>query len=107
MTNNIQKTNSLGDFEIRTKQKLRNKNYLKRVNLELFCRLLTIISEAATIGITNLQMKTGTNHTTCNKYVILLEKLELVKLDISENNKQIRITEKGKESLRIVSSYFQ
>jgi predicted transcriptional regulator len=66
-----------------------------------------VISETATIGITKLQMKTGTNHTVCIKYVTLLEKLELVKLVICENNKQIQITNKGREALRIVSSYFQ
>jgi predicted transcriptional regulator len=107
MANNTQKTNSLEDFEPRPKQELKNRNNLRRVDLELFCRFLTVISEAATIGITSLQMKTGTNHTTCTKYVVLLEKLELVKLDAYEANKQIRITEKGKESLRIMSSYFQ
>lgn len=107
MTNNIQKTNSFEDFEPSTKQELKSKNNLKRVDLELFCRFLTVISEAATMGITSLQMKTGTNHTTCIKYVMLLAKLELVKLDVYENNKQIRITDKGKESLRIMSSYLQ
>lgn len=85
----------------------KNEHVLKRVDLELFLRFLTAISEASTIGITSLQMKTGTNHTVCTKYVSLMEKFELAKLDVHESGKQIQITERGKQALLIISSYFQ
>lgn len=85
----------------------RNEHVLKRVDLELFLRFLTAISETTAIGITGLQMKTGTNHTVCTKYVTLMEKFELAKLDVQENSKQIQITERGRHALLIISSYFQ
>lgn len=90
-----------------SKGKLDRKHVLKRVDLELFLRFLTVISEATTIGITSLQMKTGTNSMVCTKYVTLLEKFTLVKLDASENSKQIQITERGRQALLTVLSYFQ
>ena len=85
----------------------RNEHVLKRVDLQLFLRFLTAVSEATTIGITSLQMKTGTNHTVCVKYVTLLEKFGLAKLDVHESSKQIQITDRGKQALLIISSYFQ
>lgn len=80
---------------------------LKRVDLELFLRFLTIISKVTSIRITSLQMRTGTNHDACIKYVTLLEKFELAKLVTDERNKEICITERGKEALKVMSSYFQ
>lgn len=85
----------------------RNEHVLKRVDLQLFLRFLTAISETTTIGITSLQMKTGTNHTVCVKYVTLLEKFGLVKLNVHESSKQIQITDRGRQALLAVSSYFQ
>lgn len=85
----------------------KNEHVLKRVDLELFLRFLTAISETTTIGITSLQMKTGTNHTVCAKYVSLMEKFEIVQLDVHENSKQVHITERGRQALLIISSYFQ
>lgn len=80
---------------------------LKRVDLELFLRFLTTISETSTIGITSLQMKTGTNHTVCTKYIALMEKFEIIRLDVQENSKQVKITERGKQALLVISSYFR
>lgn len=88
-------------------KKLKTDHVLKRVDLELFLRFLTIISETATIGITSLQMKTGTNHTVCAKYITLQEKFELAKLEVHENSKQIQIMEKGKQALLSMLSYFK
>ncbi|SMH70355.1 hypothetical protein [Candidatus Nitrosotalea okcheonensis] len=85
---------------------LKTNHILKRVDLKLFLRFLTAISET-TIGITSLQMKTGTNHTVCTKYITLMEKFELAKLDVHESSKQIQITERGRHALLIISSYFQ
>jgi predicted transcriptional regulator len=85
----------------------RNEHVLKRVDLQLFLRFLTAISETTTIGITSLQMKTGTNQTVCVKYVTLLEKFGLVKLNVHESSKQIQITDRGRQALLAVSSYFQ
>lgn len=85
----------------------RNEHVLKRVDLQLFLRFLTAISETTTIGITSLQMKTGTNHTVCVKYGTLLEKFGLVKLNVHESSKQIQITDRGRQALLAVSSYFQ
>lgn len=85
----------------------RNEHVLKRVDLQLFLRFLTAISETTTIGITSLQMKTGTNNTVCVKYVTLLEKFGLVKLNVHESSKQIQITDRGRQALLAVSSYFQ
>lgn len=84
-----------------------SKNVLKRVDLELFFRFLTIISKVTSIRITSLQMKTRTNHDACIKYVTLLEKFELAKLVTDGKNKEICITEMGKKALKIMSSYFQ
>ncbi|MDE1872995.1 MAG: hypothetical protein KGH99_05915 [Thaumarchaeota archaeon] len=86
---------------------LKTDHVLKRVDLELFLRFLAVLSKTTTIGITSLQMKTGTNHTVCVKYMTLLEKFELAKLEVNENSKQIQITEKGRRALLVVSSYFQ
>lgn len=85
----------------------KNEHALKRVDLVLFLRFLTTISETRTIGITSLQMKTGTNHTVCAKYVTLMERFELAKLDVHESSKQIQITERGRQALLAISSYFQ
>lgn len=79
-------------------------NELKRVDLELFFRFLTIFSETTSIRITHLQMKTGTNHSACIKYILLLEKLELIESITHENDKNMHITDRGRNALKVLSS---
>ncbi len=55
-----------------------NKGKIKRIDLDLFYRFLTVLSETPSIGITKLQMDTGTNSHVCSKYVEFFEKLEII-----------------------------
>ncbi len=88
------------------KKKITHKNDLKKVDLELFIRFLEILSETDPTGITYVIMKTGTNHLVCMKYVKFLEKLQLIRLIVHEKNKDVYITERGKQALQMISSVF-
>ncbi len=87
----------------RLERMVRSKKDLKRVDLDVVIRFLNILSETNVIGITKLQMKTGTNHSTCVKYVKLLERLGLAKSVIHGRKKDVSITERGREALKILS----
>lgn len=80
---------------------------LKRVDLHVFLRFLTVMNENTSIGITSLQMKTGTNHSACMKYVVLLERLELIRITINGKNKEMNMTEKGRQAFLMLSSCIQ
>ena len=90
-----------------TQSKTDRKNtYLKRLDLDVFSRFLNVISEADKIRITNLSMKTGTNHSVCTKYVRFLETFGLANLVAIGKNKFVCITESGREAVKVMSSRF-
>jgi len=82
-----------------------NKRKLKRIDIDVLTRLLAILSEIDPVGITSLQMKTGTKYSTCIGYVGFLERMGLVKLVIKGKNRDVNITERGREALKIMSAY--
>lgn len=77
---------------------------LKRVDLYVFLRFLTVINDAAPVKVTHLQLKTGTNYSACVKYVDLLERLQLVQVDTDGKNKEIHMTEKGRNAFSMMTS---
>lgn len=78
---------------------------LKRIDIDVLTRFLAILSETDPVRITSLQMKTGTKYSTCIKYVGFLERLGLVKLVIKGKNRDVNITERGREALKVMSAY--
>lgn len=79
-----------------------NKRELRKIDLDVLIRLLSILSEVNSLRMTDLQMKARTNYSTCMRYIKFLEKLGLVKLDISRSKRFISITERGKEACKIL-----
>jgi len=77
---------------------------LKRIDLDVLIRLLNILPEISPIGITSLQMKTGIKHSACIKYISFLERLGLVRLVIDGRNKYVSITDRGKETVKILTA---
>lgn len=79
-----------------------NKISLKRIDLEVLIRFLNSLSDSSPIGITNLQMKTGTNHFACHRYVRFLEKFGFVETFADGKKKLVRLTENGRELIKLL-----
>jgi len=86
---------------------MKENSRLKKVDLNLFLHFLQAMSEINPIGITALQRKTGTNTTSCRRYLTLIEKLELAKSIVKGKRKDVPITERGREALRLLSNYLE
>ncbi len=76
---------------------------LRRLDLDVMFRILTVLSENSTMGITNLQMRSGINHFTCIRHLKVLERLELVTLIVNAKNKNVSITQKGRDFLKLLT----
>ncbi|MGH9921300.1 MAG: hypothetical protein ACRD38_00960 [Nitrososphaerales archaeon] len=89
---------------IRAEPTARNKIGLKRIDLEVLIRFLNVLSESNSIGITNLQMRTGTNHYACYRYVGFLRKFGFVQTFVDGKKKNVSLTEKGREVIKLLSA---
>jgi predicted transcriptional regulator len=83
---------------------VQNEIGLKRIDLEILIRFLNILSASNSVGITNLQMKTGTNHFACQRYVSVLRKFGFAETLIDGKKKSVYLTEKGREVVKLLSA---
>ena len=72
----------------------------KSFNVEVICRILSVLTQNGPSKITNLAMSCHLNHNSCKKYVSLLIALEWIEIIYEKNHTIINITSIGRIVLR-------
>ena len=78
----------------------KDKKITKNFNIEIICRILSILYQDGSFKTTNLAMRSHLNYCACKKYLNLLECLDWIEFACDEKNMIINITPNGREIFR-------
>ncbi len=77
----------------------------KNFNVEVICRILSVLYQNGPSKITNLAMSTHLNHVSCKKYVNLLITIDWIEIEYVKAHTIINVTNIGRTIFKKLKRY--